>query len=91
MAVAEILRLPRVARSGRGVRQWLVGTIGTFEHSHKSVQTDREMSDAYRLQHREHHCTFHRVARSVLSMRLEGPDVEVCEVSRAGFQRGSKP
>jgi len=55
------------------------------------MQTDSKVSDAYRLQHREYHCAFHQVAGSVLSVRLQGPDVEVCEVSRAGFQRGSKP
>jgi len=71
MAVAEILRLPRVARSCRsGVWQWLVGTIRAFEYTYKPMQTDREVSDTYRLQHREYHCALHQIARLVLSVRL---------------------
>lgn len=92
MAVAEVLRLSCIARSGQaGIRQWLVCTVRSFEDSNKPMQTNGEVSDAYGLQHREHDGALDQVAGLILTVRLQGADVEVGEVPRAGFQRRCKP
>lgn len=87
MAVAKVLRLPRITRSRQtGVGgQRLVGSIWILENPYESMQTHCEMCYPYRLDHCENNGAFDHIPRRVLSMGLVRANVEIGEVSSAGF------
>lgn len=87
MTIAKVLRLPRITRSRQsGIdRQRLVGTIWILEYPHEPMQTYCEMRYSYRLDDCKNHGSFDQIPRRILSMWLIGTNVEIGEVSRAGF------